>query len=222
MAGKRNVVFFDLDGTLTDPAEGITNCVAYALREMGRAIPGRKTLYRFIGPPLVYGFREWFGMSEEEALTATEKYRERFRGTGIFENKIYGGVKDMLKQLRSAGLRIYMATSKPTEFARRIAEHFGIDGYFEDIVGSGMNDHENGGKGVIIARALAVSGAGREDVVMVGDRRYDAEGARQNGVAFIGVSYGYAEPGELEAAGAETVCATVDELRRILLEGDAG
>ena len=123
-------LLFDLDGTLTDPGEGITNSVAYALRKFGIEVENRAELYKFIGPPLVNSFMEYYGFSREDAERALAYYREYFAPHGIFENEIYPGIAGMLERLDGAGKTLILATSKPQEFAKKILEHFEIDRYF--------------------------------------------------------------------------------------------
>ena len=136
----RDIIFFDLDGTLTDPALGITNSILHALEKMGRDLPTRESLYRFIGPPLVPAFQEFLGMTEEEANRALTLYREYFSVTGLFENTPYDGVENALAQLKDAGCTLVLATSKPEKFALRILEHFGLAQYFTKICGASMDE----------------------------------------------------------------------------------
>ena len=129
-------ILFDLDGTLTDPGTGITNSVAYALARWNIHVEDRRTLYRFIGPPLQDSFREYYGFSPEDALKAVDVYREYFLEKGLYENEVYPGVEDMLKTLKAQGKTLILATSKPEEFAIRILKHFGLDGYFTVMAGA--------------------------------------------------------------------------------------
>lgn len=210
-----DAILFDLDGTLTDPAEGITNSVAYALRRYGVEVPDRRELYRFIGPPLIYSFTTYYGFSERQATEAVDVYREYFKERGIFENVPYGGVCDMLDGLAKAGKRCFIATSKPEVFARRIAEHFGFERLLCGIYGIPL-DGEDMSKAEVIAKAIECEGLDKAHTVMVGDRSYDADGARDNGIPFIGVTYGYG--GAEEFGGAYAVADTVAELAEILKE----
>ena len=132
-------VLFDLDGTLTDPGEGITKSVQYALKKFGVEVADRTALYPFIGPPLDASFQKYYGFSPEKAQKAIEYYREYFKPTGIFENVVYDGVPEMLDSLKNAGLALAIATSKPEPFAVQIAEHFGLSKYFCHIVGSNLD-----------------------------------------------------------------------------------
>ncbi len=211
------VVFFDLDGTLTDPFEGITRSVQFALAHFGIHVADRTALAPYIGPPLRESFIERHGLSAEQADEALRQYRVRFSDVGMFENRVYDGVEALLTALKAAGVRMAVATSKPTVFSVKILEHFGLAPFFEEIVGSELNGYRVD-KAEVIAEAMARLNVTSEDVWMVGDRCFDVEGARQNGVRAVGVTYGYAEDGELEAAAAAQVVNTVEELQAFLLK----
>ncbi len=211
----RKVVFFDLDGTLTDPGEGITDSAAYAIRRFGGDVATREELYSFIGPPLESSFISFCGFDRERAMLAIKYYREYYAAHGIFENTLFDGVAELLATLKKRGKKVVLATSKPEHYARLILEHFGIDGYFDFICGATMDEKRNK-KDEVIAYALDRSGVAPEDAVMVGDRRYDIEGARANGVASVGVLFGYGDRAELE--GADAIAADIKELEKILLE----
>ena len=212
----KKYIFFDLDGTLTDPFYGITRSVKYALNHFGVKVDDLRELSRFIGPPLTDSFMEYYGLSKEQAAEAVEKYRERFSDTGIFENEIYDGIKELLGELKSQGRELYIATSKPEVFAQRIAEHFEIEEYFTQITGS-LFDGTRVDKAEVIAHLIETTGiADRELVIMAGDRLHDIVGARKNGIESIGVSYGYGGTQELEGAGATYVTETVEGLRSML------
>lgn len=212
----RKYLFFDLDGTLTDPMEGITRSVQYALRHFGIEVNDLKELCPFIGPPLAESFRDRYGMNEAETATAIARMREYFAPKGIFENKLYPGIPELLAATAAAGCVNVMATSKPEPFARRIAEHFDIARHFRLIAGSGL-DGSRTTKVEVIRHALSQLGIAPEEAVMIGDRRHDIEGARAAGLDSIAVSWGYAAPGELEAAHPGHIVADVDALRRLLL-----
>lgn len=214
---KYQNVLFDLDGTLTDPAEGITNAVAHALRRMGKAVPPREELLCYIGPPLTYGFIEYAGVPASEADHAVELYREHFATKGLFENKMYEGVPELLRSLKDAGIGVYLATSKPTVFSERILNHFCIAEYFDGIVGSEL-DGRRVDKTEVIRYVLDTYGIPRDSAVMVGDRKFDIAGALSEGIAAIGVSYGYGTPEELTDAGAEVIAKSPEELLGMILE----
>lgn len=224
-------ILFDLDGTLTDPKPGITGCVQYALHEMGIEEPDLDRLEVFIGPPLVDSFMEFYGMEKQAAERAVEKYRERFAVTGIYENELYPGMKEMLAALKEAGCHLAVASSKPEPFVKRILEHFGIAEYFDVAVGSGLDGslaqkedvvrealRQLGEKADAAGSALPQDDGIGQAAVMVGDRKFDVIGARALGLRCVGVSFGYAQPGELEEAGAWRIAENVEKLGRILLE----
>lgn len=210
-----SAVLFDLDGTLTDPGEGITNSVAYALRCRGIAVPEREALYAFIGPPLSESFMRYFDLSAEEAEDAIRAYRVYFRDRGIFENRVYDGIAELLQRLHDAGCRIVLATSKPEVFARQILSHFHLIDLFDQVTGASM-DGSLCQKGDVIAKALRDAGIDPSESVMVGDRRYDMEGAHQNGMRAVGVLYGYGSRAELTEAGADAIASDVASLGSIL------
>ncbi len=207
-------VLFDLDGTLTNPKEGITKCVQHALRHFGIEKECDE-LVSFIGPPLTEQFMAYAGLTAEEAVEAVRIYRERFAPIGLFENEIYPGILNMLEELKKQGKVIALATSKPTVFATKIVEKYGIAPYLDYLSGSEL-DGTNVEKAAVIRNAMAALGATPEETVIVGDRMHDAEGARENGIRCIGVSYGFAAEGELEDAGVKVIANTPDELSEIL------
>lgn len=208
-------IFFDLDGTLTDPAEGITNSVAHALSKFGIPDCERSRLFKFIGPPLIDSFMEYYGFSKPEALKAVEYYREYFRTKGIFENSLYRGIKDLLIYLKSADKKIVLATSKPDEFAKIILNHFEISEYFDFLAGATMNETRTQ-KDEVIEYALESLGiTDTSSVVMIGDRKYDIEGAHKFGISAVGVLYGYGTKEELTEAGSDYTVSTVEELKEL-------
>ena len=211
-----DLILFDLDGTLTNPEEGITKSVQYALNAYGIEENSSEMLRRFIGPPLVDGFMEFYGMTRENALGAVEKYRERFSKIGIYENELIDGVVPMLKRLKKEGKRLALATSKPTPFSKEIIKHFGIDGYF-DIVSCSELDGTRNDKAEVIAEALRLAGD-YNNPVMVGDRMHDVIGAKKNKIPCIGVSFGFAAEGELSENGAVCIADTPSELTEMLLK----
>lgn len=210
--GKQTILF-DLDGTLTDPAEGITKSVAYALEAFGICVEDRARLYPFIGPPLSESFRDFYGFSPEQAQQAIAKYREYFAEQGIFENVPYPGVHQALAALKAGGKRLLVATSKPTVYARRILEHFDLLPYFDFVGGSDM-EGKRGKKGQVIACTLGEAGVTDPGQAwMVGDRMHDVLGARENGLECAGVLYGYGSREELQQAGAALLLETVEDLK---------
>lgn len=215
--GKK-VLLFDLDGTLTDPMAGITRSVQHALKFYGIEEPELEKLCPFIGPPLKDSFMKFYGFPEARAQEAIGKYREYFTEKGIFENKVYEGIEEMLAMLKGRGKTLLVATSKPEKFAAQILEHFHLSPFFDYICGATM-DEKRVKKGEVIAYALQTAKI-REvrDAVMVGDREHDILGARENGMDSIGVLYGYGSREELEKAGAGKIAGTVGELGAMLSE----
>ncbi len=220
-------ILFDLDGTLTDPKLGITGCVQYALRKLGMEAPDADALEPFIGPPLIDSFREFCGLDEEKGAQAVAYYRERYAVDGLFENEAYPGIVQMLIRLQQAGCHLAVASSKPEVFVKKILEHFGMLSCFEVVVGSGL-DGSRVRKEEVLEEALRQlleervpakeTSAYAEDVVMVGDRKFDIQGAKAYGIASVGVAYGYAAEGELEEAGADRIVKTVQELEEALIK----
>ncbi len=207
-----DVFLFDLDGTLTDPSEGITNSVAYALGKFGISVEDKKSLYKFIGPPLVEGFSKFYGFSHEDSLKATEYYRETFSVKGIYENKVYDGVAKTLERLNQAGKKIILATSKPEVFAKEILRYFGLTKYFHFVAGATFDSTRNT-KDAVIKYALEKSGiSDTSKIVMVGDREHDIFGAKANGIDSIGVLYGFGDRDELTAAGATHIIENVRDV----------
>lgn len=211
-------ILFDLDGTLTDSKEGIFKSAQYALTKLGITPPPLSDMNWVVGPPIRQSFAERYGLSEEDALRGLRFYQERFGKVGYLENRVYPGVAEMLRTLSDAGCTLAVATSKPAFYATRILEHFGLDNYFAYISGSEM-DGANGAKSAVVARAMQEIGADPAETAMVGDRRYDMQSARAAGLFAVGAGYGYADPGELEAAGAEAIAADTAALTKILLAG---
>ncbi len=206
---------FDLDGTLTDPKEGITKCFRYALEKMGVESPALAELEKYIGPPLVKSFRDYF--SEEDAKKAVEYYRERFRDTGIFENGVYDGVEEMLQTAKAQGKKLALATSKPQHFAQIIMEHYGLSQYIDVLVGSRADGQT---KADVIRQVFVEAGldeATKKSAIMVGDRLHDIEGAKECGIDSLGVRFGYAKENELEEAGADYIVATTEELKAFVI-----
>ena len=211
-------ILFDLDGTLTDPAEGITKAVEAALNHYGITVEDRSTLNKFIGPPLDESFPEFYGFDDEQVREATAVFREYFGRRGWAENIPYPGIDKLLADLKAAGKKLIVATSKPEEFAVRIMEHFDLARYMDVIAGAPMDNQEGAKKASVIRDALRRCGV--EDLstaVMVGDRRHDVAGGHQVGLKVIGVLYGYGDRAEHEAAGADYVVEDVPALRALLL-----
>ncbi len=210
-------ILFDLDGTLPDPGEGLTNSVAYALKKYGIDVPDRTVLYPFIGPPLYESFEVYYGFSHEKAEEAVGYYREYYRDKGIFENRVYDGILEMLSILRDKGYKLVLATSKPEQFALRILEHFNLDGYFHVMAGADMAGNRIK-KSDVIAHALEMCGAALAECIMVGDREHDVKGAAVFGIPCIGVLFGYGSREELESCGARWIAERPSQITDIILE----
>ena len=205
-------ILFDLDGTLTDPALGITNSVAYALSKWDITVSDRSELFKFIGPPLLDSFAEYYGFSDSQSRLALKYYREYFTDRGMFENRVYEGIPQLLSELRSRNKKLIVATSKPEEFAVRILQHFKLDGYFDFIGGASM-DETRVKKADVIQYALdSCNIIDRSSVVMVGDRLHDINGAKRCGLPSIGVTYGYGSFDELKDAGADFIALSVEDI----------
>ena len=210
-------LLFDLDGTLTDPYEGITRSFQYALEAFG-VEEKQENLKKVIGPPLIDAFMEFYGFSREKGELAVAKYRERFSQVGLFENAVYPGIPEMLDALKNAGKTICLATAKPEVFAKRILEKFDLAKYFSVVVGAELNGVRNYKKDVIAEVLSQLGNPSLGDVLMIGDRKQDVEGAKACGVAALGVRFGYAEPGDLENAGCQIYAETVEDLTGYLLK----
>ena len=215
-------ILFDLDGTLSDPKQGICGSVQYALKSFGIEEPDIDRLEPFIGPPLRDSFMKYYGFTPEQAEEAVAKYRERFSVTGKYENTLYPGIAPLLHDLVRAGAKLAIASSKPTVYVEDILVHFGIRQYFDIVVGSEL-DGTRDRKEEVVDEALRQLdekyGAKPCEVVMVGDRCFDVEGAKAAGTRSVAVTYGYAQPGELEQAGADIIVRDVEGLRQVLMGG---
>jgi len=213
---KYSHIIFDLDGTLTDPGIGITNSVIYALEKYGIKA-ARSELYKFIGPPLRESFRIYYGFDETMAEHAVSLYREYFSVKGIYENELYPGIPELLESLKQSGRKLYIATSKPAEYSLRILDHFGIAKYFDHVAGSNM-DGTMSEKNSLIERILSrIDSRQTALTVMVGDRRYDIEGAKAHGLDSVAVAYGYGGLRELEGSGPTFIVETTEKLGVLLI-----
>ena len=212
----KKYLLFDLDGTLTDPKEGITKSVQYALSKFGIE-ENCENLLPFIGPPLLDSFMDFYNFDEERANLAIKYYRERFSTVGLYENSLIDGIIDVLKKLKECGYIMAIATSKPTDFAVPICNHFKISEYFHLIVGSEL-DGTRTRKSEVISEVLKRLNATSDEAIMIGDRKHDIIGAKETNMDSIGVTFGYANDGELEEAGANFIANTPSELLDYLLE----
>lgn len=206
-------ILFDLDGTLTDSGEGIMNCAQLALEHYGIHVDNRDDLRVFVGPPLVDTFYK-FGVPKEELDHAVEIYRSRYIPIGKFENCPYPGIRDLLEKLKSAGHKLYVATSKPETTSIEILEHFDLAKYFDIIAGASF-DHARHSKALVIEYLLEQTGKDM-DAIMVGDTAFDVLGAKAHGIPTIGVSWGYGTVSDMEEAGAWAIAHTTDDLYSLL------
>lgn len=205
-------ILFDLDGTLTDPGAGIINSIRYALQKQRRPIPPEKTLRLFIGPPLIETFMKYCSVDREEAISLVNDYREYFKEKGMFENVVYPEIKEMLQTLRNQGHSLYVATSKPEPFAKRILEHFALFEYFDFIGGSTLQETRTT-KEEVLSYVINENHLTPSDCLMVGDRIYDIDGAHRFGIKVAAVLYGYGSSEELQSA--DYLIATPKELLHI-------
>ena len=207
-------ILFDLDGTLTDSGEGIINCVIMVLEHYGCPIPSREELRVFVGPPLGESFVK-HGVPEDQADAAIALYRTRYVPIGAYENTPYDGIREVLEKLKAAGHKLYVATSKPEGMSVKILEHFDLAKYFDRICGATL-DGSRSSKEAVIAYLLEQNGR-TDNMVMVGDTKFDIIGAKEHGIPAIGVSWGYGKVEEMEAAGAAAIVHSMEELLQILL-----
>lgn len=214
---QKQYILFDLDGTLTDSMLGITKSVQIALQYFGIEEKDRNKLRPFIGPPLTDSFMEFYGMSEEQALIALEKYREYFSVKGLYENKLYDGIEPLLRHLKEAGKTLFVATSKPLLYARQILEYFKIADYFDEIVGPEMDGTRNKKIEVMEYVLDKWNLTDRSQAIMVGDRKFDVEPSKELGLEVIGVLYGFGSREELLTAGADYLASSVEEVEELLL-----
>lgn len=213
---KYQTILFDLDGTLTDPKEGILNSVEYSIRKFGIKVDRREALLPFIGPPLQESFQNFFGFNSEQAWQAVQYYREYFAEKGLFENYVYPGIPELLVKLNKDHHTLAVATSKPTIYSERILEQFKLKKYFQLVIGSNL-DGTRVAKTEVIREALAeLPVFAKESIIMVGDREHDIIGAKNNQISSVGVIYGYGSEDELKAAGAEYLAGSVGELEKVL------
>ena len=207
-----NYLLFDLDGTLTDSGTGIMNSVLYALKKFDIEVEDRTQLYAFIGPPLAESFQKFYHFSQEQALQAVCYYREYFSERGMFENKVISGIDTLLSELKDAGKKLVVATSKPEKYTIKILEHFNLISYFQFVAGATMDETRNTKTAVIEYALQHINAVSKREVVMIGDRK----GAKNNNIDSIGVLFGYGDRKELEQAGADYIVESVEELRMLL------
>lgn len=214
-------ILFDLDGTIANSSEGITKCAQYGLAALGIDVPDLTQLYVVIGPPLRATYMKYWGLTEEQAELGVEKYRERYHNIGIYEQYIFPGMEDLLKELSQTDKKVGLCTGKPEVYARRIADHFHLADYLQDISGSTL-DGKMDNKSTVVAKSLKnfniTSDEEKACTYLVGDRKEDILAAHANGIKAIGVRFGFAVEGELEEAGADIIVDTVEDLHNLLLK----
>ena len=209
-------ILFDLDGTLTDSAPGVTNSIRYALSKFGITEDDPRKLLRFIGSGLDDSFREIYSFSDQQASDAVDYYREYFREIGINEHTIYPGIKDLLSDLSEQGCRLCTATLKPKIFTEIILKHYEIFDVLQ-VIGAPDLSEKRINKSVIIKRVLEkLPNVNLSETVMVGDRDHDIEGAKENGIASIAVSWGYGSEEEIRNSDPDYIANNVKGLRDIL------
>lgn len=208
----KNTVIFDLDGTLTDPREGIARSYEHGLARLGLVAPPRHELTRHIGPPLREVFALLLGTDDAARIElGVTLYREHFATVGLFENEPYAGIHGVLAQLRAAGLRLFVCTSKAQVYAERIVTHFELAPFFERVYGPGLDGHPSD-KADLLAHLLERESVDPRSAVMVGDRMHDMHAGRRNNLRSLGVLYGFGDAAELTAAGAELICEQVSDI----------
>jgi len=209
-------VLFDLDGTLIDSFEGIAKSAQYALRRFGINEENLENLRPFVGPPLVESFQKWYGLSKEQAIEATDIYRERYRPIGILECSLYPGVEECIRTLKAEGYLIGMASSKPEEFCRRILEHFGLLDLFDDVVGATFDRRIDTKEEVLNEVLRRWSDIPKDQMCLIGDTMFDLVGAKKIGIDCIAVSYGFGDAKEMLQNGAIAVCDRMADLPELI------
>ncbi len=210
-----DTAIFDLDGTIMDSAEGIVCSVEYALDKMGVKDYDRRTNYRFIGPPLVDSFMEYYSMTEKDALRAVAYYRERYSVTGIYEARMYDGVRELLSELKKRGVKLYIGSSKPEKYVRMILEKQGVLDLFDFVAGATFDETRNN-KEQVLSYLLEQVKIEKKSTVMIGDRYHDIEGAHYVGLPCIAVLYGFGNEAEFKKYGAEFIAADTNEILKII------
>ncbi len=210
---KYGFIIFDFDGTVVDTGEGILKSLQYSFEQMGREVPDMSDLKKFIGPPIYYSFTEFYGVSEDEVETYIKKYRERYTVKGIYECHIYEGMKELLISLKEKGIKVGIASSKPQRLIYDVADYLGITDLFDAIVGVKIDDSNHSTKTGLVLECMELLGVSdKSQVLMVGDRKFDIDGAKGAGVDSCGALWGYGSRDEFEEHGATFVVAKPSEL----------
>ncbi|MBO4581852.1 MAG: HAD-IA family hydrolase [Bacteroidales bacterium] len=208
----RTHLFFDLDGTIINSFQGISNCVCYALQYLGITVENKNDLLPFIGPPLTFSFKEYYHLNQEQINIAVAKYRERYAVDGILENELYPDIESALQQMVNKGYKLYIATSKPQVFAGQILKYLHVYHYFTYVGGSDMAGRLQS-KADVINEVLSQNGISANQVWMIGDRKYDVEGAHAVQVPCVGVLYGFGNRKELQECACDVIVETVNDLK---------
>lgn len=215
MAGF-DFVIFDFDGTIADTRRGVFDSIIYALTSYGYEVPDEEVLNSFLGPPLHASFKKTTACTDEMAQTLTDKYRELYTDNAMYRLQLFDGVEEMLREMKSCGVKLAIASSKPEKFFSKLLEHLGITQYFDVVCGASLGDIHNT-KQAIIARAMKELSADKDKTLMVGDRMFDIEGAKENGIKSAGVVFGFDYEDELKTAGADFIVKTTKQLLREVL-----
>ena len=212
---KYEAIFFDLDGTIIDSGEGVSNSVLYALKKFGIE-ETRENALRFIGPPLAHSFKEFYGFDDEKASEGIKIYREYYKDKGIFECYLYDGIKELIIALKENGYKVVLCTSKPEEYAHRVLDFFKIKCYFDYACGATIDEKTRATKDDVMQYALDLSGVSPDKALMIGDRKFDICSANKFGLDSVGVTFGYGSREELTSSGATYVVDTADEILKML------
>ncbi|MBO5328392.1 MAG: HAD hydrolase-like protein [Clostridia bacterium] len=211
-------VLFDLDGTLTKPESGVFKSIEYIANKLNFALPPKSELRNFIGPPVQLSFQKYFGVSKSQSEEVALEYRKYYQEHGLLDCELFSGVEEMLSLLNSAGIKLLVATSKPQKFAEAVLNKFNLIKYFYKVCGAGFSE-KAADKSLIVKNAVAFSGERIEDILMVGDRKYDVIGANDSNIKCLGVLYGYGTKEELILAGAIQTAETPKRVAQLIIEG---
>lgn len=214
---KYSVILFDLDGTLTDPKIGITKSAEFALKTFGINVGSLEELNKFIGPPLKDSFKDFYNLSDDEAENAIDQFRVYFKEFGMFENSVYPGIENLLKDLKLNGYILAVATSKPTVFAEKILDHFKLSEYFNIITGSNMDNTRTAKKEIIEYVINKLNLTDKKSIIMIGDRKHDIIGAKLTGIDSVAVKYGYGSEEELKMIQPTYMAESIDDLQKLFI-----
>lgn len=214
---KYDFVIFDFDGTVVDTGEGILKSLQYSFEQMGREIPDMSDLKKFIGPPIHYSYTHFYGVSEDEVGEYIKKYRERYKIKGIYESVLYCGMKELLCELRSRGVKLGIASSKPEHLIYSVADYLGVTDMFDAIVGVKLDDSNHSTKTGLVLEAMKKLGAtDKSKVLMVGDRCFDIDGATGAGVDSCGALWGYGNEEEFRAHNATYIISEPSDAIKLI------